>query len=159
MPRYTVSGLPPQAAAGHTAFMPHFNRLAASSAQQYKGQTEGQPGTRGIPVNTPQVLRGQAVSLALKGQAASSDAPNMIYPNQYFAYPEPGFWPGAGMPIQMYDPVRPQDTTMIPVPAEQYDYRGRSALNASVRQAVGGRAVLRQAKALLRWPNRGTGAG
>jgi hypothetical protein len=161
VPRYYVTGLPPAAAAGHSAFVPHFNRLAASGAQRYKGQVSGQPGTMGIPIATQGHTADDtgAVAIALKGRAATSDAPAMIYPNQYFAYPEPEFWPGAGRPVQVYDPVRPQDTTMIPVPAVRIDYRGNQALQAAYREQAGGQGALHAVRALVRWPQRRPGQG
>ena len=48
--RYSVPGVPPEAAKGITAFSPHFNRHAGSSAQEFKYAVEGYPGTRAIPV-------------------------------------------------------------------------------------------------------------
>lgn len=118
-PRYETTGLPPEAAAGLSAFLPHFNRLAGSGAQQYKEAVRGYPGTRAIPI---QFMDSTAPSpdpgdLALAGTARSSDAPDAIWPNIYWSGPTGRYRPGAGMPVQVYDPTAPELTTMIPVPA------------------------------------------
>jgi hypothetical protein len=165
MPRYRTTGLPPAAANGATAFAPHFNRLAGSGAMEYKAQVEGQPGTMGIPVagSFLPVPSPDLGDIAQMGYSRSSDAPNMIYPNQYWTTPEPAFWPGAGMPIQMYDPVRPQDTTMIPVPAVNpvgY-YRHNQDMDAAVVQEAGGMGAITQMirGRLSGWPKRQAGQG
>ena len=118
-PRYITTGLPPEASAGYTAFMPHFNRLAASGAQMFKDGVAGFPGTRKIPLSARanSVPSADLGDIALMGLSRSSDAPEAFWPNQYWALPEREFYPGAGMPIQVYDPVAPEMTTMIPVPA------------------------------------------
>ena len=163
MPRYRTTGLPPAAANGATAFAPHFNRLAGSGAMEYKAQVEGHPGTLGIPVEGSflPVPSPDLGDIAQMGYSRSSDAPNMIYPNKYWATPEPAFWPGAGMPVQMYNPVRPQDTTMIPVPATQVFYRSQQGLDGAQIQEVGGLGAINQAiRGMIgRWPNRTPGQG
>jgi len=172
MPRYTTTGIPPsEAAVGLSAFMPHFNRLAASGAQAYKGSVTGHPGTVAIPINPAR--QGVPPSpdpgdMALMGTSRSSDAPDAIWPNQYYTNPvaETGgirgqaFWPGAGMPVQMYDPVRPQDTTMIPVPAGDLRsvYQKHSAKLAG-GVSPGGKRALNQPAAMIRWLQRRTGNG
>ena len=118
-PRYITTGLPPEASAGHTAFMPHFNRLAASGAQMFKDGVSGFPGTKKIPLSArvnsvPSPDLGDIVQMGL---SRSSDAPDAFWPNLYYALPERQYYPGASMPIQIYDPVAPEMTTMIPVPA------------------------------------------
>lgn len=162
MPRYQTSGIPPsQAAVGLSAFMPHFNRLAASGAQAYKGRVTGRPGTAAIPIGglALPVPSPDLGDLAQAGTSRSSDAPRAIWPNQYYAEPD-NYWPGAGMPVQMYDPVRPQDTTMIPVPATDL----RSVYQARSAKLAGGidndrSKALRQAAAFVRWPRRRSGNG
>jgi hypothetical protein len=156
-----VTGLPPEAAAGQSAFTPHFTRLAASGAQAYKDGVTGHPGTTGIPAPTrdtvPSPDRGDQI---LYGSSSSRLAPDMIWPNQYYARPEASYYPGAGMPVQIYNPVRPQDTTMIPVPAVSLAgyYRQQSAaLAAGV--APGGQKALREWPKLIRWPQRRKGGG
>jgi hypothetical protein len=171
MPRYTTSGIPPsQARLGLSAFMPHYNRLAASGAQAYKGSVTGRPGTTAIPVSgiTTPVPSPDLGDIAQMGLSRSSDAPNAFWPNQYYTNPvaETGgirgqaFWPGAGMPVQMYNPVRPQDTTMIPVPATDLRgvYQARSATLAGGVDNNCSRA-LKQAAAFIRWPRRHSGNG
>ena len=168
MPRYQVSGIPPsQAAIGLSAFLPHFTRLAASGATEYKGQVTGHPGTAAIPVRPlrqgipPSPDPGDMVQMGL---SRSSDAPDAFWPNLYYVTPEPGYWPGAGMPVQMYNPVRPQDTTMIPVPATDLRsvYQARSALlSGGVAPNQDGSRIkaLKQATNFQRWRQRRTGNG
>lgn len=156
-----MTGLPPEAAAGASAFTPHFTRRAASGAQAYKQGVHGDPGVRGIPMAARRDIPSpDAGDKVLYGQHSSADSPDAFWPDLYFTLPDPGFRPGAGMPVQMYDPVRPQDTTMIPVPAvslERY-YRAQSAvLSAGV--APGGKKALKDWPRLVRWPQRRKGGG
>lgn len=128
--RYSVPGVPPDPAKGITAFAPHFNRHAASGAQEYKQAVRGYPGTRGIPVearsNTQ--ISPDYGDLAQAGTARSSDAPDLIYPNQYFGA---FIWePPSGHPtVQVYQPQMPGLTTVIPVPADdgRATYQAKSA--------------------------------
>jgi hypothetical protein len=176
MPRYTTSGIPQDLASGSclglSAFMPHFNRLAASGAQAYKGGVTGRPGTAAIPIAgcglpAPSPDLGD---LALMGTARSSDAPNAIWPNQYYDNPaivgskqgNDRFYPGAGMPVQIYDPTRPQDTTMIPVPAGDLRalYQAQSARMQNPAGQAGdnsNQGSLKQATQLFRWGQRKLG--
>lgn len=168
MPRYTTTGIPPDIAArGLSAFLPHYNRYAAGGAMAYKGSVHGYPGTAGIPVRP--TVQGVPPSpdpgdLAQAGTSRSSDAPNAIWPNLYYSQPVGGpancFYPGAGMPIQRYNPVRPQDTTMIPVPAGDL----RSLYQARAANLAGGiddrrYKALKQVAAFARWPQRRSGNG
>jgi hypothetical protein len=64
--------------------------------------------------------------------------------------------------VQMYNPVRPQDTTMIPVPATDLRsvYQARAAnLAGGVQPGGASRKALKQAAAFIRWPLRRTGNG
>lgn len=167
MPRYTTTGIPDKLATGSalglSAFMPHFNRLAASGAQAYKGGVRGYPGTQAIamhPSDSGIPPSPDPGDLALVGVSFTAMAPNAIYPNLYYVYPAEDYWPGAGMPIQMYNPVRPQDTTMIPVPATDLQgvYRARSA-NLAGGIDNNRKKALKQAINFVRWPNRRTGNG
>ena len=122
--RYQIPGVPPEAAKGITAFSPHFNRHAGSSAQEFKYAVEGYPGTRGIPVPARREtqISPDYGDLSTAGTSRSSDAPDAIYPNLYyqsFIAEHPG---GNSPQIRMYDPVNPGLTTLLPVPAE--DGRG-----------------------------------
>jgi hypothetical protein len=168
VPRYTTTGIPQHLAAGEnlglSAFMPHFNRLAASGAQAYKGGVRGYPGTKGVPIkgmaNT--IPSPDIGDIVLGGSHATYMQPNVIYPNLYWVTPAEDYWPGAGMPIQMYNPVRPQDTTMIPVPATDlrgvYQARGALLAGGIANESSRGKA-LKQAFNFIRWPNRSTGNG
>jgi hypothetical protein len=170
MPRYTTTGLPPVLAAGQamcvSAFMPHFNRLAASGAMSYKGGVFGAPGTKEIPIHgTANTIPSPDIGdIVLGGTHATYLQPNSMWPNLYYDQPNkagiPGdrYWPGAGMPVQVYDPVRPQDTTMIPVPATDLRgvYLGRQAMSGGVSNGSRGKA-LKQAFNFIRWPVRRTG--
>lgn len=160
--KYRVSGLPRQAQVGITAFLPHFNRLAASGAQEYKDGVYGYPGTKGIPApttnTTPQPDLGD---LALYGVSASRYAPDMIWPNLYWARPERNYRPG--LLIQMYDPTRPQDTTMIPVPAvslRQLYLQRSAALSAGIQPGgSSGKNLAQPISQLVSWAQRRTGGG
>jgi hypothetical protein len=126
--RYSIPGVPPDPARGITAFAPAFVRHAASGAQSYKYAVTGRPGTRGIRVDAREDnIESHYTGQAMMGTARSSDAPDAIYPNQYFQrfVAEP---PGPQPPQQprVYDPQRPGRTTLLPVPAED----GRAAYQA-----------------------------
>ena len=121
--RYSIPGVPPDPARGITAFAPAFVRHAASGAQCYKYAVTGRPGTRGIHVDArARNIESHYTGQAMSGSARSSDAPDAIYPNQYYQ----GFAaePGGGNPQpRVYDSQRPGRTTLLPVPAED----GRAA--------------------------------
>lgn len=106
---YQVPGWPAQLP-GHSAVTPALVRMAASGAQGYKDGVTGQPGTRGIPVQ-PVIPSPDMGDIALMGLSRSGDAPNLIYPNLYYARPQAAFWPGAGMPVSV------QSDNLMPVPA------------------------------------------
>lgn len=173
MPRYTVSGIPDQLASGEalglSAFLPYFNRLAASGAQAYKGQVRGGPAYgvpitgMGLPVPSPDLG-----DLAQVGTSRSSDAPNGYWRDNYWidsAADGPDgcrYYPGAGMPVQIYDPVRPQDTTMIPVPATDLRaaYQKHSARLQNPAAQAGDNSdqgALKQKTAFARWAQRKIG--
>ena len=120
-PRYRVTGVPLNVGMvnGATAFVPHFTRMAASGAFSYKNTVNGYPGTKAIPVDMNQCQPNYPVggTVALMGLSRTADGPDAFWPNLYYNTPEPQWWPGAGMPVQMYEPTRPWKTTMIPVPA------------------------------------------
>jgi hypothetical protein len=171
-PRYTVTGIPPHLAAGAelglSAFFPHYHRLAAGGAQSYKGGVAGYPGTKEIRIygeaNT--VPSPDIGDIVLGGTHATYLQPHSMWPNLYYDQPNqagvPGdrFYPGAGMPVEIYNPVRPQDTTMIPVPAT--DLRG--VYQARAATLAGGinnqrQSNLKQAFNFIRWPIRRVGNG
>jgi hypothetical protein len=137
--RYSIPGVPPDPAKGITAFAPHFNRMAAGGAQSYKYAVVGRPGTRGIPIDARRRnVESHYTAQAMSGTARSSDAPDAIYPNQYyqqFIAEPPG---GQEKTPRVYDPQRPGKTTLLPVPAED------------------GRAVYQAASAALANPNAAT---
>ena len=177
MPKYLVSGLPPVTERGTSAFLPHFNFMAASGTWQYKDGVHGYPGTKTIPVDmtqaaqvpvTPGVFRSAAtpgtVALALKGQAASPDAPQAFWPNLYYAYPERNYRPG--LMVQMYDPTAPELTTMIPVPAVSYrqTYQRKAAtlsmgVTGTGTDPQGGKQARQPVSQLIGWARRTVGNG
>lgn len=115
--RYTVTGLPPEAADGTTAFMPGLTPYAASGRQSYKYGVAGGPATY-IAAPTDQIpAQGEILRLAYAGTSTSADAPGAWWPDHYQVINNRAEQPGAGMPVQRYNPVRPQDTTHVPVPA------------------------------------------
>jgi hypothetical protein len=118
--RYSVPGVPPDPAKGISAFAPAFVRHAASGAQTYKYTVEGYPGTRAIPMSARvnAQISPDYGDLAQAGSSRSSDAPDAIWPNQYYqetAQETPG---GRAPQPAVYSPQHPGLTTLIPVPAE-----------------------------------------
>lgn len=159
LPRYRVTGLPPVTQHGLSAFLPHYNRLAGSGAQQYKDGVTGHPGSPGVPLARQCDPAPDITSLAFKGQSSGTDAPWEIYPNQYYALPERNYRPG--LLIQMYDMTAPQNTTMIPVPAvsgRQHWLRHSAALAGGVR-AGSRRQVPLIPRGLSGWKPRSSGNG
>src|SRR5260221_14248493 len=142
--RYSVPGVPPDPAKGITAFSPHFNRHAASGAQDYKYAVHGYPGTRAIgqQARTVTQLNPNYTQLAQAGTARSSDAPDAIWPNQYYEGMIAEL-PGGNAPTpQLYDPQQPGLTTLLPVPAED----GRSAYLAQSAALARSAVLNRQAQ-------------
>lgn len=126
-PRYAVPGIPAQEANGLTAFMPHFNRLAASGAQSYKYGMVGRPGTQAVPAPTVDTqISPDAGDKAMMGTARSSDAPPVWFPQQYYQ-PLIAERPGAGMPILLVDPAPTGQRDLLPVPAVNVSLALRSA--------------------------------
>lgn len=124
--RYQIPGVPPQPAKGITAFAPHFNRAAASGAQDYKYAVRGYPGTRAIrqEARTQTQISPDYGDLSSAGSARSSDAPDAIWPNQYYQ-DRIEEYPGGMDYTQtaVYSPQFPGRTTLLPIPAED----GRAA--------------------------------
>ncbi len=140
MKRYEVPGWPAKIQ-GHSAVTPNLTRMAASGAQQYKDGLTGQPGTQAIPVH-PVIPSPDFGDLTLMGTSRSTDAPNMIFPNLYWARPQRGYWPGAGMPVSV------QSDNLMPVPAA--DPRGIPA-RLSVPVIIRGQKQIVQPAAQPRW--------
>jgi hypothetical protein len=138
--RYTVPGWPANVQ-GHTAVTPNLTRMAGGGAQQYKDGLTGQPGTQAIPVHTVVVTPGRN-DIAQMGRSRSGDAPNAIYPNLYWARPQRGYWPGAGMPVSV------RSDNLMPVPAA--DPRGIPA-RLSMPIVQRGQSQIRQPQAMPRW--------
>ncbi len=140
MPKYIVPGIP--SGAQLSAFMPHWNRLAQSGAQQYKIGLTGQPGTQGIPAPTSNTVPCPDLGdIAQMGSARSSDAPDMWYPQLYYSAVLDSH-PGPVTPVRIYS------DNMLPVPAR--DPRGKPALLARpVLQR--GQSALHQPRVAPRW--------
>jgi hypothetical protein len=114
---YTVPGVPPQLAG--TAFAPHFNRLAASGAQQYKQGLTGQPGTQGIAAPTRDTAPSpDPGDIAQMGTSRSGDAPDTWYPQLWYQANLKGN-PGPVTPVAIYS------NNLMPAPA--VDPRGTPA--------------------------------
>lgn len=146
--RYTVPGIGQGPSAGLTAFMPHFNRPAASGAQQYKYGMDASAGQRPYIVTAKQdtQMSPDQGDKAQMGYARSSDAPDAWYPQdwqQVIAIERPG----AGMPIKVYSPTQPGLTTVLPVPAT--DFR---ALYQRDSARISRRAILNRVKQLPYFP-------
>jgi hypothetical protein len=125
--RYVVPGIPPEVSAGLSAFMPHFDRQAAGGAQTYKYATVGRPGTAPIPAPTRSTqMAPDSGDKAQMGYARSSDAPDVIFPNQYYDR-FIAEQPGAGMPILRVEDATTGMRSLIPVPAiDPTDYARRN---------------------------------
>jgi hypothetical protein len=165
MPRYQTTGIPPvMARLGLSAFMPHYTRLAASGAQVYKYGVTGHPGTARIPV-TPRTAgippSPDPGDISQMGLSRGSDAPDAFWPNLYYMTTSPEFDSGGGTAkVQIYNTTRPQDTTMIPVPAT--DLRGLyQARTATLAGGIDNRRekALKQAMSFARWGRRAVGNG
>lgn len=159
MPRYRVTGLPPAAQSGLSAFFPYFTRLAGSGAQEYKDGLTGRPGQPGTPITMQAGPVADLTAMAQKGTHSSQDAPWKIYPGMYFALPERNYRPG--LLVQMYDPTAPELTTMIPVPAvsgRQHRIR-KSAKESGGIAGSSRRQVPLIPRGLARWAGRSTGNG
>jgi hypothetical protein len=148
--RFSVPGVPPEAAKGITAFAPHFNRMAASGAQAYKYAVSGFPGTRAIPqqAKVDTQISADYGDLALAGTARSSDAPDAIWPNQYYQRFIAEYPGGPDITTTaVYSPQFPGLTTLLPVPAED----GRAAYLAG-SAALSRRAVLNRKREVPVFP-------
>lgn len=143
MEAYTVPGWPNQVA-GHSAVMPHLNRVAGGGSQQFKDGVTGQPGTQRIPTGEPPVPSPDVGDVVNMGLSRSSDAPgNWFLPNLYFARPQRQFWPGAGMPVSV------RSDNLMPVPAT--DPRGIPARLAFPVNPTTARNLAQPAR-VVRWP-------
>jgi len=159
-----VSGLPPVTQRGTSAFLPHFNRMAASGAQEYKDGVTGLPGTAAMPISNLGVPSPDIGDFALSGRSTTGDAPGAIWPNLYYAMPERNYRPG--LLVQMYDPTAPELTTMIPVPAVslRQDYIRRAAdmamgITGTGTDPKGIRQIRQPVSGLVRWARRQAGNG
>ena len=142
MEAYTVPGWP-AALYGHPAVTPAFTRMAASGAMQYKDGVTGQPGTRQVPVTGAGAPYPGLNDISLMGLSRTSDAPNYILPNLYYARPQRDFWPGAGMPVST------RSDNLMPVPAT--DPRGIPARLATPLNLRGSRQV-KGVPQVITWP-------
>lgn len=131
--RYQVPGVP--SALRSSAFTPVYARPAQNNLA-YKYAVTGTQGRVAVPAPTIDTVPSpDAGDLATMGYARSSDAPPAWWPQQWFqgvALERPG----AGMPIQVYDPVHPGKTTVIPVPAVPLAPAQRAASAAIARVAI-----------------------
>lgn len=135
---YTLPGWPARVL-GYSAATPVMVRPPAS-AWAYKDGVTGYPGTQAVPV-VPVIPSPDPGDMALMGVSRSGDAPNAFYPNQYWARPEAGYWPGAGMPVSY------QSDNLMPVPAT--DPRG---VPAPLAVPLDSRRVQGFTGGQIRWP-------
>jgi len=143
---YTLPGWP-ASVQGHSAATPVMVR-PFGSATQYKGEVTGHPGTVGVDAPTRNTVPSPDWGdKAQMGFARSSDAPDMIYPNQYWARPQGAYWPGAGMPVSV------RSDNLMPVPAT--DPRGVPA-PLQVPMSIRGNRQIRQPATLIQWPTVGS---
>ena len=134
--RYQLPGLPESQAAGLSAFLPHFGGYAASGRQAYKYDVAGTMGMMAIPAPTVNTqIQPDQGDKAQMGSARSSDAPQAFWPQKWFQGTIKEL-PGAGMPIQLYDPVHPGRTTVLPVPIPAIGKVLRSNQAMTARRAL-----------------------
>jgi hypothetical protein len=145
MAKYVVPGVPGGAAP--SAFMPHWNKYAASGAQQYKQNLTGQPGTQAIPAPTKDTVPSPDLGdIAQMGLSRSSDAPGVFYPQEYYLDRLTAGYPGAMAPKG--PDIRIYSDNLMPVPA--VDPRGIPArLARPVNQR--GRKQIRQTRPQPEW--------
>ncbi len=144
---YQLPGVPPDYAGGLSAFTPAFGGQAGSGRQPYKYGVTGTMGASGVAAPTVNTTsRPGDNDAATMGTSRSGDAPDEWYPQQWYqdVIRER---PGAGMPVQIYDPVHPGRTTVLPVPATAI----RQSL-ISGQAMTARRAVLNRIKQLPWWP-------
>jgi hypothetical protein len=122
--------------------MPHWNKYAASGAQQYKIGLQGSPGTTAIPAPTTNTqISPDAGDKAQAGTARSTDAPDVWYPTKYYQDSLKGA-PGPVTPVRIYS------DNLMPVPAK--DPRGVSArLSRPVNQR--GQRQVKMPRAMPSW--------
>lgn len=141
--KFVLPGVP--AGAQPSAFMPHFNRLAASGAQQYKGAVTGQPGTQRIAAPTIDTVPAPDIGdLAQAGVSRSVDAPQAWYPQKWFERSLDG--DGSLGPVV---PVMLWSSNLMPVPAA--DPRGKPARLQRPRRSGRGQASVGQPRTLPQW--------
>ena len=135
--RYQTPGVPAGPGQGITAFMPHFNRPAASGAAQYKYGLTGGPAVahpidmRDVP---PSPARGD---LAMTGYARSADAPDAYWRDDYDFVAPRAEHPGAGMPILTPDNCdTPGMRSLIPMPSGPTDVLARTGSARLSRPAL-----------------------
>lgn len=146
--RYSVPGVDPEPAKGITAFAPQYAYPAGGGGQSYKYAVVGRPGTQGIPM-TARVdtqMSPNLNDLATAGTARSSDAPDAIYPNQYYEGYIAEFPGGPAPHIRIYNPTAPGATTLLPIPAD--DGRGTYLANSAAMSRPG---PLNRAKPMPWW--------
>lgn len=125
--RYQVPGVPAGPGMGISAFVPHFNRFAASSAQSYKYGIVGGPALFHATPTTDTTPSPDLGDIAQMGYARSSDSPDGYWINDYDVVVNRAERPGAGMPILTPDNAdTPGMRSLIPVPAEPVGLVARS---------------------------------
>jgi hypothetical protein len=103
---------------GISAFMPHFNRPAASGAQSYKYGIQGGPALYHHAPTTDTAPSPDLGDLAQAGYARSTNAPDAWYIDDYNLTGNRAEYPGAGMPVILPDNGDMASyRSLIPVPA------------------------------------------
>jgi hypothetical protein len=146
--RYAVPGVPAAPGMGISAFMPHFNRFAASSAQSYKYGIVGGPAQYHYAPTINTTPSPDAGDKAQMGYSRSTDAPDAHYRDDYDVTTNRAEYPGAGMPIVLPDNGDMASyRSLMPVPAGNLVIAQRrdTALLAAP-------AVLNRVKQIPWWP-------
>lgn len=99
-----VNGVPPSLG---SAITPHITRTYAGWSS--RGQINGSPGVRGIPMPDPSAVREDINSLASVGQFYTGVAPNVIFPSLY--------WEAAPPADKEKAPMSVFSDNQMPIPA------------------------------------------
>jgi hypothetical protein len=143
--KYVLPGVPQGAQL--SAFMPHWNRYAASGAVAYKADVVGNPGTLAISAPTRDTVPSPDVGdQVLTGTARSTDAPQFWWPQIWYSRTLDG-----GGTLGPVTPVRIYSDNLMPVPAQ--DPRGRPARLAKTRRR-GGQTAVSAPRAMPTWGSR-----
>lgn len=145
MPRFfvhsPVRGVPPTLG---SALTPTMTRTYAGWSS--RGKVHGNPGVVGIPIDDPVAVREDINSLASVGQFATSCAPNVIFPSQY--------WEADSPQDKERAPVSRISDNQMPVPATA---SAKYYTADPYRARLGGQRQVIQPQVVQRFPGMNSG--